>query len=685
MTRLVQRCAAAFAFLALVVAARADITVEQPSEIVGFSRVTVAAKHAELGNDFDRLFAFVRDLRHDVYRGVLRGGRGTLLSEAGNALDKSILLQELLTLAGHQTRFAHGTLEIAKAEMLLKATIIKPRSARSPIASDAVKLFLQGVRSDTQDHYRTVKSAIEGAGISFPNGVGPTAQELIGELRDHYWLQVKKGDAWIDLDPSFPEAQPGQTFTAAAETLPSVPDRLFHRVSIQVVLEELKDQQLKSKPLLAYEGTAASLSARPLLLAHQLASWKEPVAESGLGAALEGALGGITDIFGRLTPEHRAKPLLIVGDQYFAGEAFDLTHRNSEGSGRVVSDVATGEWIAIELRAPDGTTVKTERWIFDRIGFAARSAGRRDIGPAPLGAAHPLAAMICIAVSTGPLTSDRLIPETADDAPPTTLPSSKTLGAEQLGDLLAGLVQVVALVSDRMTSPAVVGDQKLSYVHASPRVIISAFGSTAARARLSLDLRHAASSPLPYSDALADKNFHLNVLKGVLDGVLETEVMNLLLAGPDMKVVAAGSYSTSQVFKAAAATGIKPVMFNDPAGPLPSAYPPDAAARMLADLRSGHFVIAPERSVDLNGTQRMAWWRVDRATGRTTAVTEDGLHQAGTEYVIVKRPNGEVYAVRIVGEQSKFLNNSGAMKTFMRQMAGNSEDAPWGYIANTLN
>src|SRR3954452_2515552 len=61
----------------------------------------VPAKAAELGFDASRAFAFVRDeVAYEPYRGLLRGARGALASRAGNALDKCLLLKQLLQAGG---------------------------------------------------------------------------------------------------------------------------------------------------------------------------------------------------------------------------------------------------------------------------------------------------------------------------------------------------------------------------------------------------------------------------------------------------------------------------------------------------------------------------------------------------------------------------------------------------------
>jgi hypothetical protein len=69
----------------------------------------VQTKATELGRDPVAAFTFVRDqILNEVYPGVLRGANGTLSAQAGNDLDKSLLLGSLLSrVARFDTPSAH--------------------------------------------------------------------------------------------------------------------------------------------------------------------------------------------------------------------------------------------------------------------------------------------------------------------------------------------------------------------------------------------------------------------------------------------------------------------------------------------------------------------------------------------------------------------------------------------------
>src|SRR4051812_438070 len=94
--------------------------VEKTEKILPRETFDPAAIVAAVGKDPEKLFAWVRNETVLVpYQGALRGERGVLMDRVGNSLDRALLLDKLLRLAGHQTRLAHGTLTREQAADLL--------------------------------------------------------------------------------------------------------------------------------------------------------------------------------------------------------------------------------------------------------------------------------------------------------------------------------------------------------------------------------------------------------------------------------------------------------------------------------------------------------------------------------------------------------------------------------------
>ncbi len=78
-------------------------------------------KSAEYGQDPIAFFYYVRGMAFDPYLGSLRGTRGTLWGEAGNAVDKSSLLIAALRASGTPARYRHGSLGMGAAQTLLES------------------------------------------------------------------------------------------------------------------------------------------------------------------------------------------------------------------------------------------------------------------------------------------------------------------------------------------------------------------------------------------------------------------------------------------------------------------------------------------------------------------------------------------------------------------------------------
>ncbi|HEY0739779.1 MAG TPA: transglutaminase-like domain-containing protein, partial [Herpetosiphonaceae bacterium] len=124
-------------------------------------------KAAELGQDPGRIFEYVRGLGYEAYSGSLRGTRGTLWSEAGNALDQSSLLIAMLRASGIPARYRHGTLAKAEAQTLI-------RSMFSPTTQ-----LLGHIPAGTE--------------VSDP----ANDAKLLAEAQDHWWVEAYlPGSGW---------------------------------------------------------------------------------------------------------------------------------------------------------------------------------------------------------------------------------------------------------------------------------------------------------------------------------------------------------------------------------------------------------------------------------------------------------------------------------------------------------
>jgi hypothetical protein len=81
-----------------------------------------------LSNDWQQIFAYVRSLGYESYKGSLRGTRGTLWSEAGNSLDQASLLIAMLRGSGFPARYRHGMLSTERAQELILSMFPEPQA-----------------------------------------------------------------------------------------------------------------------------------------------------------------------------------------------------------------------------------------------------------------------------------------------------------------------------------------------------------------------------------------------------------------------------------------------------------------------------------------------------------------------------------------------------------------------------
>ena len=230
------------------------------------STFDVAAKAQALGHDPDRIFAFVRDdVRYEPYFGVLRGAAGTLIGLAGNAADQSALLAALLREAGVETQFATGTLEPQPAGTLLalfQAGAAGPPEAPPFLVADPARLaeilgpdwpaiqadqrvfeersfdVIETLWEDVEETAQFLGGLLADNGIALgQTGPGELDRAMAAEARAHTWVQTRNADgAWIDLDPSFTGAAPGEPFTSVKSTMAALPHSAQHFLRVAVTL-----------------------------------------------------------------------------------------------------------------------------------------------------------------------------------------------------------------------------------------------------------------------------------------------------------------------------------------------------------------------------------------------------------------------------------------------------------------
>ncbi|WP_304439199.1 transglutaminase domain-containing protein, partial [Oleiphilus sp. HI0117] len=136
----------------------------------------ITGKVAELGTDPLSLYNWVHDtIRWIPSFGVMQGADYTLQSEQGNAFDSSSLLISLLRAAGHEARYKYGVVNIPADQ------------ARNWVGN--------------------VKNAAAVANLMSQGGIPQHQYSYGGDVEEiqleHVWVEVKQGETWYSLDPSF--------------------------------------------------------------------------------------------------------------------------------------------------------------------------------------------------------------------------------------------------------------------------------------------------------------------------------------------------------------------------------------------------------------------------------------------------------------------------------------------------
>ncbi len=223
---------------------------EAPRSTGGKDRAAIIE---QVGRDADSLFRWVRDQTNLLpYRGALRGPVGVLMDRGGNSLDRSLLLAQLLLSAGYQVRLANAALP--KDQVLQLLSSVKGRANQGTTDESSASDEAKAARLRVAQHAE--KLLAEVGGTASGPAVADAAQAAA--LADHWWVQRQSGGRWVDLDPTLPEARPGQSTLQPKRTVgvPLAGGKLAldaadcHEVELRIVIEAWRVDQLKTATVL---------------------------------------------------------------------------------------------------------------------------------------------------------------------------------------------------------------------------------------------------------------------------------------------------------------------------------------------------------------------------------------------------------------------------------------------------
>jgi len=569
-------------------------------------------KAAELGNDWQQMFAYVRSLGYESYKGSLRGTRGTLWSEAGNSLDQASLLIAMLRGSGIPARYRHGTLSTARAQALILSMFPEPTGVIGHIPA--------------------------GTEVADP----ANDPQLLSETTDHWWVEAYlPGSGWTNLDPCFAEALPGQTFHASLATdgtdqIPEVPDSLRHKVTMTLKVEDYHPLNIGNSGLsysypLSHTFNTVELSGDTVTLRHLVNT--------------DGATGMV---FYWL--QHTYTPYFTVSDSETAleGQSFQEMVSNFPLSTRIV----TAEWLLFDVSDANGNREHYERAIVDRVGFDARQGG----GTLNVGESVGTEAVVSPFDAHSVLVSVSGTPDDLGDGQSTAsfqelapiltelqeewslLDKEDTVQVQDFisryrpvlyrlqNELLKKMGYAFYKYSDNVRQMYAQSMVSKSYPDKPKFVLLSQYMQPEAPFQTGYDLLQTKERVLAAPQQAAASTKITQLLSGGTDTALENELI--------YRFTRRQPISAMSVFLAAEEQGIDIQSITmdtlDTLAGLEISQ--EAKARITQAVRDGKTVLVPGRMLTIQDKVTIAWWEVD-SSGYMTGVMENGWHCALMNYV----------------------------------------------------
>ena len=593
------------------------------------------AKAAELEPGVEPALRYVRDhVRYESYAGAFRGAEGAYRSRAGNAADRSLLLARLLKARGIQTRFVMGTLPPDKARILLEQIFapIQPNSLPPAPPMDDNELGRR-IRARAARDYAAVRVAL-GAKLPIVGGIDHDA--LLREISAHVWVQAKVGENWVDLDSAFPDATPGKVYASDARPVDALPESMFQRIMMRVIVERLEAGSLKSDTLLELQRPVTDLLEKQVFLLHGVPGGAGGV--EGLGGGQAQGVAPILWIDGQANPgkpihfDDSAAPGGGRGNGALGGFGGFSGALGGGGAPPRATSQFVAEYIEFELNVPGGDRQTFRRTLIDRGGAAWRRALPLD--PKSLQKLEkdehgPLAAQVIhnVCFSGGPhdlasfARAMQVLTPVQRGAGGADAKGSNAPPDPSLQLWLMAMKNLACLVpTDHWFLPALQDDPSARFYLDSPRILIFSLGSRHDGAnRISveseIDWRRDRVRGVARDPSAAAAEVKGKIWYGLLEGALEHELAVETGSNPD----GVGQPSISSTSASLGNEGLTVISAAEAGDAWTSlARNRETAARISLALKSGDLLVVPKAV--LSGEGESAWWAVSAANADTRAV-----------------------------------------------------------------
>jgi uncharacterized membrane protein len=561
--------------------------------------------------DYNRqnIFNFLEtQIGYNSYSGSLRGARGTLWSDAGNALDVASLGVALMRASGIPAQYVGGTLSTAQAQALILSMF--PAS------------------------FQTVGYVPAGTKTSDP----ANDRQLLSERESHYWLEFNTGSGWVNADPLMAAvtggSQIGQTYTAATGTFTQIPQSLEQTTEVSLTAEiysqatavlGLGASPFQDTVVLDQTFDDSALVGRPLTIGNF-------VTQKGIGTIISEVTNTYT-------------PYLVIGDEALpdsqlpdaiVGQQYQEVLTNFP----LANQILTGLFLNMTTAGAGTTSHTYTATLVDRIGYAARQglapAGNLSVDPAgpPIVTPYGLTTLNILPGLQSPAAA-QLAQERETEAIANVTSGgnpSQVVQVQALIDMARVQLATLSGISDQETANLQRVFSAAAYFTV-PR--ITAFSSQFVTTNnhsgivFSFDLIHDSIRVIASMGQNLQATLGLPYLRGIFDSALEAQ---LLPAGPgsqNLSAVTLIQQSLRQGIPLAAVNASNMSLLQS------LNLPVEAMARITTAVQNGLTVIVPTQALTVNGTPTTAWYEFNPTTGEIVAVGQHGEHQGITEVVIV--------------------------------------------------